>query len=362
MVWPLQSLCRSEANESIPELDKNRTATRKPMLGGSLFSSSSSAPPELEPLVPLQIAVSKAEVSLATVFSTSDVEYEKLTSNPAPTPPVHAARLSALLKNLASAENAVSESIKARTTLLEGLEKLMTENKAKLATEESRLTETASRKKSIDTKKREVEDDIMRHLANEDSGSPTDQASPATPAQSNGQTEPSRPIMEELTPPPVESLTPVGSPKPASATNVSDLNSFPADASSNNHSPALTGYTPQSITPQPQPGSDILSSLRMPPTTAQIPVSRDPRLRAPAAASPNNNNNTTTTTATTTTNGSAGGFTVSGSHSPEPHGHPAKKRKVAEDEFGGFGGGGGDAMEGLDEDVAALLRAESGGQ
>ena len=70
----------------------------------------------------------------------------------------------------------------------------------------------------------------------------------------------------------------------------------------------------------------------MPPTTTQIPVSRDPRLR-PA------------------TNGGPG--------SPEQQ-QPTKRRKIAEDEFEGFGGGA-DAMADLDDDVAALLRAESGG-
>ena len=312
------------------------------MLGGSLFSSSSSAPPELEPLVSLQVAVSKAEVSQATAVSTSDMEYEKLTSNPAPTPPVHAARLSALLKNLASAENAVSESIKARRTLLDGLEKLVTDNRSKLASEESKLTEITSRKASIDVKKREVEDGIMRGLVTEDASSPNNNhTSPATPGLRNGNTEPDGPTMEELTPPPVESLTPVGSPKAPSATT------FPTQPPNHQHdtNPELAAphshYISSSstlpLTEQQQPGSDILSSLRMPPTTAQIPVSRDPRLRL-------------------ATNG--GG---PGSSSPtEQQQQPNKKRKIAEDEFEGFGGGA-DAMADLDDDVAALLRAESGG-
>ena len=43
------------------EIDKNRSTGKKPLLGGSLFSgpSGSSTPSELQPLVPLQVAVSK---------------------------------------------------------------------------------------------------------------------------------------------------------------------------------------------------------------------------------------------------------------------------------------------------------------
>ena len=337
----------------ILELDKNRSTARKPMLGGSLFSSSaSSAPPELEPLVPLQNALTKAEVSLATSMSTSDTEYDKLTINPAPTPPVHAARLHALLKNLASAENAVSESMKARRALIERLENLIMDNKSKLASEEAKLTETSSRKTSIDTKRREVEDGIMRGLTTEGATPPTSQTSPGTPGMSsvNGNglshTEPERPTMEQLTPPPVESLTPVGSPKAPTMTIPNDYQnpSTPNTNSFNESEPNIQpAYIPQTSPPPHhdlQPGSDILSSLRMPPTPAQVPINRDPRLRH-----------------NTNSNSGAAPLATSISESAQ---HPTKKRKLAEDEFEGFGGGG-DAMADLDDDVAALLRAESGG-
>lgn len=140
---------------------------------------------------------------------TANSEYDKLNDSkiPQPTPPVHAARLSQLLKTLANAESSVSEVIKARRALITGLEKLLETNRAELSKEESLATQLSEKKTQTDTKKREVEDVIMRGLSTEDAGryhgdhSATDET-------------PSRPEVEALTPPPVEAITPVGSPKP----------------------------------------------------------------------------------------------------------------------------------------------------
>jgi regulator of Ty1 transposition protein 103 len=129
-------------------------------------------------------------------------EYDKQTNpnTPIPTAPVHAARLSALLKTLANAEGAVAESIKARRALVEGLEKIFNRNKEELAREEAQLADINLKKTITETKKREVEDGILRGLANRDG---------------NADLEPERPDAEPLTPPmpPVESITPVGTPK-----------------------------------------------------------------------------------------------------------------------------------------------------
>ena len=358
------------------ELDKNKSTSRKPILGGSLFSSSSAVPPELEPIIPLQEALSDREINSATAVSTADIEYEKLISSPAPTPPVHAARLSSLLKNLASAENAVSESIKARRALLEELEKLTSIHRGKIMADEVQLVQVSSRKATIDTKKREVEDGIMRGLATEDGGGGSSpmEASPGTPGMNNNNNmngngisshlDPERPQMEELTPPPVESLTPVGSPQPQPALDATSQDAHPIPEQQpppnqpyNHQDPTVyPPYIPYGSTsqasppssssspPQPPLGSDILSSLRMPPTTNQVPLTRDPRLRSVV-----DNNGVP-----------AGSNSISSSSSSPQQQHPTKKRKIAEDEFEGFGGGG-DPMADLDDDVAALLRAESGG-
>ena len=192
------SCCHSHATE----IDKSRSTGKKPPLGGSLFSSSSgSTPSELQPLVPLQVALSKATVSSGATATTANAEYDKMNdpNTPLPTPPVHAARLSQLLKALANAENSVSEVIKSRTALIEGLEKLLETNRSALSREQSLIAQLSERKSETESKKRKVEDGIMRGLSVEHN----------TATSSND----SVTEVEALTPPPVEALTPVGSPK-----------------------------------------------------------------------------------------------------------------------------------------------------
>lgn len=319
-VWRQRQIFESTIQDAIEartdELDKTRSSSKKPLLGGSLFSGSSgpSAPLEIEPLVPLQIAVSKAAATTLSAVPTADSEYDKLTdpSKPTPTPPVHAARLSALLKNLANAEGAVSESIKARRSLIAGLESIIETNRAALTNEEAQKETLTTRKSVIEAKKREVEDGIMRGLS-APSTPVVAHGSPASDPRTNGRVmspndneavEPERPDVEELTPPPPEPRTPARSPATA----------IPA-ALPTHIQPALSSHHAP-IAPQAA-GADLLSSLSMP------PVRHYPG-----------------------TPGSAGGSM-------------AKKRKV-DDDYPDFGSGE-DAMADLDDDVAELLRAESGG-
>jgi len=133
-------------------------------------------------------------------------------STPIPTPPVHAARLSALLKTLANAEGAVAESIKARKALVEGLEKILSKNKEELVKEESQLQDINSKKSNVEALKREIEDRILRGIAAHD-------------LNGGSELEPERPDAEPLTPPmpPVESITPVGTPKGFTTTTGADV-------------------------------------------------------------------------------------------------------------------------------------------
>ena len=192
------------------DIDKNRLTTKKQPLGGSFFkdSSSGSTPSELQPLVPLQVALTKAAMASNTSATTANTEYDKLNDPNAPkiTPPVHAARLGTLLKALAHAENSVSEVIKSRRALIDGLEKLLATNRSELEKEETLVAQFGEKKAETDNKRREVEDAIMRGYQ--------DDASATVGGQGNGGDEPPRPEVEALTPPPVEAITPVGSPKP----------------------------------------------------------------------------------------------------------------------------------------------------
>jgi regulator of Ty1 transposition protein 103 len=84
------------------------------------------------------------------------------------------------------------------------LEALLADNKAALSREETRLSNLVTKKAAVEVQKRHVEDMIVRG------------------STSNGSAElyePPRPDAEPLTPPPVESLTPVSSPKPAPVPN-----------------------------------------------------------------------------------------------------------------------------------------------
>jgi regulator of Ty1 transposition protein 103 len=124
------------------ELDMNRSTGEKGgILRSSLFSKASgSIPPELSPLVVPQRAISKYVLSTKTSVNAANQDYDKLT-NPIvapPSAPVHAACLNGLLKTLANAEGAVAESIRARK-LIEGLEKLLSTNRAALTDEEAKF-------------------------------------------------------------------------------------------------------------------------------------------------------------------------------------------------------------------------------
>ncbi|KAJ5155234.1 hypothetical protein N7492_008037 [Penicillium capsulatum] len=211
-VWRQRSVFEAPILDAVEgrvnEIDKTRS-TGKQSLGGTLFKgpSAGSTPSELQPLIPLQVALNKAAIGSKTSATTANSEYEKLHDPQAaqPTPPVHAARLSSLLKTLANAESSVSEVIKSRRALIDGLEKLLATNRSELEKDESLAAQLAERRVQSDTKKRDVEDAIMRGLS-------TDDASGANAGNGDGP-ELTRPEPEALTPPPVEALTPVGSPK-----------------------------------------------------------------------------------------------------------------------------------------------------
>ncbi|KAL8998669.1 MAG: hypothetical protein Q9169_002330 [Polycauliona sp. 2 TL-2023] len=304
----------------IMELDKSRSGKKTGLLGGSLFSSGGSNPPapsELQPLIPLQTAITKANATSSPALSTANTEYDKLTDadKPTPSPPVYAARLSALLKSLSSAETAVAESIKTRQDLINGLEDILATNRTLLEKEHSQLTTTTERRELIEKRKREVEDAIMSGQSATETPSSAADGTPHLNGRTTSSAEPERPQVEALTPPPTESLTPIRSPKfPTHQIPYSNADSLNND--NDNNQPLQ--HPPSGPSPPPL----YLENLPPAQTTPSDPrySSSDPRYGASS---------------------------------------PAKKRKL-DAEFDGFGAGE-DAMAGLDDDVAELLRAESGG-
>ncbi|KAF2104589.1 DUF618-domain-containing protein [Rhizodiscina lignyota] len=325
-VWRSRQIFDTSVQDGIEaradELDKNRTSGRKPALGGSLFSSSTgSAPPEIQPLVTLQTNLTKAEITQTPAITNANSEYEKLinSTNPVPTPPVHAARLSGLLKSLSNAEGAVAESIKTRQALIEGLEGLIKTNQEALAKDEAQKAELTKRKIQIETKKREVEDAIMRGLSSE----PQQDLAP----------EPPRPEVEGLTPPPVESLTPTGTPPPM---------------------PAYVSTTGADVIEEQPPTHEET----FPPTDAPLP--QDPRLFARSASSgavaAAEAANAAVPVLSYTRSAEAMNGNGNGVHVEDPR-RAVKRRKTSgteEDDFARFLGE--EGTDGIDEDVAEMLK------
>ena len=186
----------------ISEIDKSKGSSgKKTLMGNNLFSSSSSTgvPKELETVAPLQIAVTKATIAARPHIDAAQSEYVKITDPDAiqPSPPVYAARLSSLIKSLASAESSLSASIKARQALVSDIAKILEINKSALAKDEETYMEVESRKTSTEAKKREVEDAIMKGLASTDSPGALNAEENSPQAYMS-----ERPEVEELTPEP----------------------------------------------------------------------------------------------------------------------------------------------------------------
>ncbi len=367
-------------------------------------------PPELAPLAPLQSAVSRLAPGKASALTDAQQEYDKLTDATAapPAPPVYAARLSGMLKLLASAEGAVAESIKARRALLDGLERMLEKNRGLLQGEEAEVAKLASRRAAMEAKKREVEDGIMRGLAEEQQQNTTTTAAGVNGAatahggggssvgggnggsgydeqgnngigggtdgdgvrggdsSSSGQImqqrhvaggvlEPESPAVEALTPPPMEQFTPRHSSTPepgavAAPTITTTTTTTTSGAGSHSHGGSGGGgpfvedddfdYAPPSEIP---PASTFpLPAL----ATTGTPTA------APALSGLNDNNPFSVNGSSTFLAGSVGVSTHDGGGEG---GGAAKKRKL-----NSYGGGGDDDVD-VDGDDAAAHNISSGG-
>ncbi|KAI0169466.1 DUF618-domain-containing protein [Hypoxylon sp. FL1284] len=183
----------------IQEINQARS-TAKSGLGSSIFGSSTSIPAELVPLTAPQQNVTKQLLGMKNTVATADQEYDKLLGpgSTAPSAPVYAARLSGLLKNLAQAEGAVDQCVKARRELVAALQKALDTNRSALIAEEDQLETFVRRRMEVESKKTEVEQAIMAGLPDDEpymSGNGFSGASVP---------EPDRPEVEELTPPPAD--------------------------------------------------------------------------------------------------------------------------------------------------------------
>ncbi|KAK6382628.1 hypothetical protein LTS17_003297 [Exophiala oligosperma] len=347
----------------VDEVDKTKGTsggTKKTLMGKSLFNSSSSSglPKELETLAPLQTAVTKQTLSARPTIDAAQTDYTKLTDPSAvlPSPPVHAARLSSLIKALAAAESSVSASIKARKALVADLERLLDVNRSALAKDEETFLELESRKNSTEAKKREVEDGIIRGLS----------AAEQTPGAADQ---------------PESTTTTILSP---------DLNEPSSD---NGGGAAFLSERPEieALTPEREPIDDYGSFFQSPPPPPQQqdvgynPSASPPRASNPAIAAAlagfSGVDYAPGGYSATTPDLGAGSLGRGRSHSGGHHGtngSSAKRRKTShgEDEMvpdlgemgmEGFGQTDAEAvndetLRNLDRDVSELIRQEGGGQ
>nr|POF22184.1 upf0400 protein [Quercus suber] len=219
-----------QVDARMAEIDKTRAGKSAggAKLGGSLFGGGTggSVPPELDSISKSVASLNKADITKTPAINAAEVDYARTTdaSAPLPTPPVHAARLAALMKNLATAQGALEASMQARKELLSGLEELIQTNRSKLAEDEEIALELSKKRETIDMKKQEVEDAIMSGLSSNDHYNATTHST-FMDNVTNGSPEldPERPEAEGFTPPPeAEPLAQHSSPAPASD-NLSQL-------------------------------------------------------------------------------------------------------------------------------------------
>ena len=307
-VWRARSIfdvkIQDALEKRLDEIDKTRGAQRavggSGKLGGSLFGGGSGGgvPSELESISKSQTALTKAETSARGVVATANTEHSKLNdpNTPLPSPPVHAAKLASLMKTLASAHSAVESSIKARTELIAGLEQLLQKNRSSLASDQVTATDLSDRLTITESRKREVEDGIMRGLSNPTTPLNQSPGACAGDASSNGN-EPTAPDYEEFTPPPeVESFTPPGDANENERDSFAIGDNIPAEKLLANptgaeviseqqptHDELPPSHEPPPALANNAPGADILSSLQMPQVrhaSSELSAeSADPRLK-----------------------------------------------------------------------------------
>ena len=290
----------------LAELDRSKGTKSSGKLGGSLFGGGGSGggvPAELEAASRSLAAVTKAEVTKAPSVETAEREFEKMTDPSAtlPTPPVLAARLSALMKNLGSAQAALEACVKARRELVQGLEKLLATHRAKLAEEEASVSTLMAKREGIEVKKREVEDGIMRGLSSPSSPVTTTPQSASPLPQANGNGDAQAPEAETFTPPPPEietftpELKPDAAPDTSNLASLEDTDSFAPNPSSTNPTGAdldvNSTFLPQPPShDEPPPTRAVTGAPSLPAAIAaldprirqassEVPASGDPRLK-----------------------------------------------------------------------------------
>lgn len=229
-----------------------------------------------------------------------------------------------------------------RNKLIEQLQALVKSNQDAARKEAATISDLAVKWHAIEAKKAQVEDAIMRGLSSEETaaaaagvGIVNGDSEGADVSNGEVKGEPERPSMEPLTPPAIESFTPPDALQPvANGIDLPDRQPPPMQLDNGR------SHTPDGEPPSQSQESLDIQTLTAPPasapTFAKLPVNdqdppRDPRRRK-ASAMP-----------------------LTGT-AASPQAPAAKRRRTSQvqEEYGGFALGG-DAMEGLDEEVVGML-------
>ena len=132
--------------------------------------------------------------------------------NPQLAPPVFAARLNGLLNTLNVSHTTISGYVKARRELVKELEILLAKNKDELDADEAMFAQVTQHRDEIETRKHEVEMEIMRGLGPSDD---VTDASPQTTALDHNIEDEAgtahSPLLGHMDPPEIEALTPTSS-------------------------------------------------------------------------------------------------------------------------------------------------------
>jgi regulator of Ty1 transposition protein 103 len=144
--------------------------------------------------------------TVAISTGTANTEFQKqFASEHLPAPPVYAARLSALLKTLDTADSAIKGAIEARKAHIRNIERLLEQSKAALSKDEQVAADLQAKRGKTESTKASVENLIMKDLEGGDGsgdgdGTPGDRTPDLKSPEIEALTPPAQ-IMHEPEPP-----------------------------------------------------------------------------------------------------------------------------------------------------------------
>ncbi|KAA8907351.1 RNA polymerase II-binding domain-containing protein [Sphaerosporella brunnea] len=210
-VWRERNIFKSETQAEIEQrietIERKGSGPSKSVFGGGLKLGSGflggggkgpDVPLEFVPLMKTHKEIRDKASSVTIATGTANTEYQKqFDTEHLPAPPVYAARLSALLKTLDTADSAIKGAIEARKAHIRNIERLLEQSKTALAKDEQTAAELQKKKEKTESTKESVENLIMKDL--EESNGNGNGGGDGTPGDKTPDLK--SPEIEALTPP-----------------------------------------------------------------------------------------------------------------------------------------------------------------